>query len=77
MVTGRAGSPETVFLLPWSPLAGLSTIEQQTYEIGFSAMTCMLSRLQGDQCPPREVLLPGKLIVRHSTQGKEARQGGH
>ncbi|SIR65411.1 transcriptional regulator, LacI family [Janthinobacterium sp. TND4EL3] len=62
--------------LPWSPLAGLSTIEQQTYEIGFTAMKCMLSRLQGEQCAPREVLLPGKLIVRNSTQGGKADKDG-
>lgn len=71
--------PEDVGLLgfdelPWSPLAGLSTIEQQTYEIGFSAMQCMLSRLQGEQCPPREVLLPGKLIVRGSTDAGKVRK---
>jgi LacI family transcriptional regulator, kdg operon repressor len=60
--------------LPWSPLAGLSTIEQQTYEIGFSAMTCMLARLQGEDSPPREVLLPGKLIVRGSTDAGRVRK---
>ncbi|MEC5164191.1 MULTISPECIES: LacI family DNA-binding transcriptional regulator [unclassified Janthinobacterium] len=60
--------------LPWSPLAGLSTIEQQTYEIGFSAMTCMLARLLGDDSPPREVLLPGKLIVRGSTDAGTIRK---
>lgn len=60
--------------LPWSPLAGLSTIEQQTYEIGFSAMTCMLARLQGEDSPPREVLLPGKLIVRGSTDADKVRK---
>lgn len=59
--------------LPWSPLAGLSTIEQQTYEIGFSAMRCMLSRLQGEQSSPREVLLPGRLIVRGSTDAGKVR----
>jgi LacI family kdg operon repressor len=58
--------------LPWSPLADLSTIEQQTYAIGFSAMTCMLSRLQGEQRAPHEVLLAGNLIVRGSTDAGRA-----
>ncbi len=63
--------------LPWSPLADLSTIEQQTYEIGFSAMTCMLSRLQGEQSPPHNVLLPGNLIVRGSTDASKVGQSPH
>ncbi|MES2260025.1 MAG: LacI family DNA-binding transcriptional regulator [Pseudomonadota bacterium] len=55
--------------LDWSPLVGpgVSTIEQQTYDIGYTAMKCLLARLQGEQFAPREVLLKGKLIVRGST----------
>jgi LacI family kdg operon repressor len=55
--------------LPWSVLVGpgLSTIEQQTYDIGVAAMKCLLDRLEDTQLPPREVLLPGRLIVRGST----------
>jgi LacI family kdg operon repressor len=59
--------------LPWSALVGpgLSTIEQQTYEIGVAAMKCLLARLEGNQLPPTEVMLPGKLIVRGSTDSSK------
>lgn len=68
------GMPEHLGLLgfdelDWSPLVGpgISTIAQQTYEIGYTAMNCLLARLQGEQFTPRDVLLQGQLVVRGST----------
>ena len=55
--------------LAWSPLVGpgISTLAQPTYEIGFSAMQCLLARLAGEKFAPKEVLLQGRLIVRGSS----------
>lgn len=55
--------------MDWSPLVGpgITTIAQPTYEIGYSAMKCLLARLEGERFAPREVLLPGQLIVRGSS----------
>lgn len=57
--------------MDWSPLVGpgISTIAQPTYEIGYSAMKCLLAHLEGERFAPREVLLPGQLIVRGSSAG--------
>lgn len=47
----------------------LTVISQPAYEIGREAMKLMLSRMKGDRSPPRERVLPVKLIVRRSTPG--------
>ena len=54
----------------WAPLIGpgLSAIAQPTEEIGRAAATCLIERLQGTQQPPRQILLPGQLIVRGSSR---------
>jgi LacI family kdg operon repressor len=54
----------------WAPLIGpgLSAIAQPTEEIGRAAATCLIDRLQGTQQPPRQILLPGQLIVRGSSR---------
>lgn len=55
--------------LAWSPLvgSGISTIEQPTYEIGFTAIERLLVRIQGERSRRREILLDGRLISRGST----------
>ena len=54
----------------WAPLIGpgLSTIAQPTDDLGHVAASCLLERLQGRQLPARQILLPGKLVVRGSSQ---------
>jgi LacI family kdg operon repressor len=55
----------------WASLIGpgLSTIAQPTDEIGHAAASCLIERLQGLDAAPRQLLLPGKLVVRGSSQG--------
>ncbi|WP_029048645.1 LacI family DNA-binding transcriptional regulator [Cupriavidus sp. amp6] len=54
----------------WAALVGpgLSTISQPTDDIGRVATNCLIERLHGTQLPPRQVLLPGTLVVRGSTR---------
>lgn len=54
----------------WSSLVGpgLSTVAQPTAEIGRSAANCLIDRLHGLEMAPRELLLPGRLVVRGSSQ---------
>jgi LacI family kdg operon repressor len=54
----------------WAPLVGtgLSTVAQPTDDIGRVAASCLLERLQGRQLPPRQILLPGRLVLRASSQ---------
>ena len=62
---GFVGIDET----EWAPLVGpgLSTIAQPTDALGRLATTCLLERLQGMDLPPRQILLPGHLVVRRSS----------
>ncbi|MDM0113054.1 LacI family DNA-binding transcriptional regulator [Variovorax sp. J22R133] len=55
----------------WASLIGpgLSTIAQPTDEIGHAAASCLIERLQGLDAAPRQLLLPGRLVVRGSSQG--------
>jgi LacI family kdg operon repressor len=55
----------------WAPLIGpgLSTIAQPTDAIGRAAATCLIERLRGLEGPPRQLLLPGELVVRGSSAG--------
>jgi LacI family kdg operon repressor len=61
--------------LAWSPLvgSGISTIEQPTYEIGFTAIERLLVRIQGERSVRMELLLDGRLIHR----GSSASVAGH
>lgn len=54
----------------WSSLIGpgLSTIAQPTADIGRSAANCLIERLRGLDVASRELLWPGELIVRRSSQ---------
>lgn len=54
----------------WAPLVGpgLSTIAQPTDDLGRVAASCLLERLQGRQLPPRQILLPGQLMLRASSR---------
>ncbi|WP_260928088.1 LacI family DNA-binding transcriptional regulator [Novosphingobium sp. 9] len=46
---------------------GLTVIEQPVDEIGRTAMTMLLDRLDHPEVPPRKVVLPGRLIARGSS----------
>lgn len=54
----------------WAPLVGpgLTTIAQPTDDLGEVAASCLLDRLQGRALPVRQILLPGRLIVRGSSR---------
>lgn len=62
---GFVGIDET----EWAPLVGpgLTTIAQPTDALGRLATACLLERLQGMDLPPRQILLPGQLVVRRSS----------
>jgi LacI family kdg operon repressor len=62
---GFVGVDET----EWAPLVGegLTTIAQPTDDIGHMAAQCLLERIQGDTQPPRQLLLPGRLVTRPSS----------
>ncbi|EDZ98734.1 transcriptional regulator, LacI family [Burkholderia sp. H160] len=51
----------------WAELAGISTIRQPTYDIGYRAVEFLHERIEGAQTGARDCLLPGELIVRAST----------
>jgi len=51
----------------WAELAGVTTIRQPTYEIGYRAVEFLHERIEGAQTGARDCLLPGELIVRAST----------
>jgi len=63
---GFVGFDET----EWTPLVGggLSTIAQPTDDIGRVAASCLIERVQGRALPPRQILLPGTLVLRPSSQ---------
>jgi len=69
---GFVGIDET----DWAPLVGpgLTTVAQPTDALGRLATACLLERLQGMDLPPRQILLPGRLVVRRSSL-LEADQG--
>jgi LacI family transcriptional regulator, kdg operon repressor len=53
----------------WAPLIGpgLTTLAQPTDAIGRAAAGCLVERLQGLASAPRQLLLPGELMVRGSS----------
>ena len=55
--------------LAWSPLvgSGISTIEQPTYDIGFTAIERLLVRIHGERSVRMEMLLDPRLVCRGST----------
>ncbi|HEX2013551.1 MAG TPA: LacI family DNA-binding transcriptional regulator [Roseateles sp.] len=67
---GFVGFDET----EWAPYVGpgLSAIAQPTGDLGRIAARCLLERLEGQDLPPRQILLPGRLIVRGSSAHKPA-----
>ena len=54
----------------WAPFVGpgLTTIAQPTDDLGQQAVECVLARLQGAVHSPRNILLPGSLRARGSSQ---------
>lgn len=63
---GFVGFDET----DWAPLVGegLTTIAQPTDDIGRVATSCLLERLHGQDLPPRQILLAGRLVPRASSR---------
>ena len=63
---GLVGFDET----EWAALVGpgLTTIAQPTDDIGRVAASCLLERLQGSTLPARQILLPGRLVIRASSK---------
>jgi len=51
----------------WAELAGITTIRQPTYEIGYRAVQFLHERIEGARMSARDCLLTGELIVRAST----------
>ncbi|NKJ49477.1 LacI family transcriptional regulator [Burkholderia sp. SG-MS1] len=51
----------------WAELAGITTIRQPTYDIGYRAVEFLHERIEGVPTTARDCLLPGELIVRAST----------
>jgi LacI family kdg operon repressor len=51
----------------WAEFAGITTIRQPTYQIGYRAVEFLHERIDGVQAAARDCLLPGELIVRAST----------
>ncbi|SEI91875.1 LacI family DNA-binding transcriptional regulator [Paraburkholderia diazotrophica] len=51
----------------WAELAGITTIRQPTYDIGYRAVEFLHERIDGVQASARDCLLPGELIERAST----------
>lgn len=47
---------------------GITSIRQPTYKIGYSAFELLLNRIKGNKDLPRQLLYPGELIIRNSTQ---------
>ncbi len=60
----------------WASLIGpgLSTLAQPTDAIGRAAAHCLIERLQGFDAAPRQLLLPGRLMVRGSSQAPAAKR---
>jgi len=58
----------------WAPLIGpgLTTLAQPTDAIGRAAAQCLIDRLRGLEGPARQLLLPGELVVRGSSQRAQA-----
>ena len=54
----------------WAPLIGpgLTTVAQPTDALGKAAVECLLQRLNGATHAPREILIPGRLMVRGSSR---------
>jgi LacI family kdg operon repressor len=51
----------------WAELAGITTIRQPTYDIGYRAVEFLHQRIDGEQASARNCLLPGELVERAST----------
>lgn len=51
----------------------LTTIHQPMEEVGAEAAKLLLERLENPALPVRRIVLPGKLIVRESSQGREGK----
>lgn len=72
---GFVGIDET----EWASLVGpgLTTVAQPTDALGRLATACLLERLNGLDVPPRQILLPGRLVERASSAAPVNATGFH
>ena len=68
--------PEDVSLMGFDDLdlaettnPSLSSVSQSGYQLGTTAATILLDRLGGDKSPPKHLVLPTSLRLRHSVAG--------
>ncbi|AXF77695.1 LacI family DNA-binding transcriptional regulator [Erwinia tracheiphila] len=56
--------------LAWAELAGvgITTLQQPTWQIGYSALEKVIERINGDITPAKQQVFSGKLIIRGSTR---------
>lgn len=56
--------------LEWAALAGvgITTLKQPTWQIGYSALERLITRIEGSGLPVAEQVFSGELIVRGSSQ---------
>jgi LacI family transcriptional regulator len=71
--------PEDVSLMGFDDLdfaemtnPSLSSVSQSGYQLGTTAATILLDRLGGDKSPPKHLVLPTSLRLRHSVAGPPA-----
>jgi len=50
----------------------LTTVAQQSYQLGVEAASLLLQRIDGEDGPPRQIRLPTQLVVRGSSQYSRA-----
>ena len=74
--------PEDVSLMGFDDLdiaettnPSLSSVSQSGYQLGTTAARILLDRLEGDKSPPKHLVLPTSLRLRHSVAGPPVASG--
>ncbi len=60
--------------MPWTSLVKtpLTAVAQPTYDIGRETARLLMSRVEGDAAPPREIMLSPTLVVRGSSSARRS-----